>query len=438
MSDILLTAYPGSILGPIAKLLGMLMDWIYSGISNITGGRVESVVLSIVIITIIIYMCLLPLTIKQQKFSKLSQKMQPEMQAIQAKYKNKKDQASMMAMQEETQLLYQKYGISPMGSCVQMLIQMPILFALYRVFYNIPAYLSGVKGSFTGLVDSIQQTSGYQDTLVSLMEKYNVVTSSGLNASNAASKLADASGDALSNYIIDILYKLPSKGWDALMDGKFFDGIQSAVEKTHDALLHFNYFLGLNISDTPWYIIKSNFTDKPDKWLLFVILALLIPVLSYLTQMINIKLMPQATNGNDQMASQMKMMNLMMPLMSLFFCFTVPVGLGIYWICSALVRGIQQFFVNRHIENLDLEAVMAKNDEKAKNKRKKMGLSEDYIKKAAQIKTKSIDSKANVSASADTEEKLAKAAEYKANAKAGSLASKANMVKEFNERNSRK
>lgn len=438
MSDILLTAYPGSILGPIAKLLGILMDWIYSGISNITGGRVESVVLSIVIITIIIYMCLLPLTIKQQKFSKLSQKMQPEMQAIQAKYKNKKDQASMMAMQEETQLLYQKYGISPMGSCVQMLIQMPILFALYRVFYNIPAYLSGVKGSFTGLVDSIQQTSGYQDTLVSLMEKYNVVTSSGLNASNAASKLADASGDTLSNYIIDILYKLPSKGWDALMDGKFFDGIQSVVEKTHDALLHFNYFLGLNISDTPWYIIKSNFTDKPDKWLLFVILALLIPVLSYLTQMINIKLMPQATNGNDQMASQMKMMNLMMPLMSLFFCFTVPVGLGIYWICSALVRGIQQFFVNRHIENLDLEAVMAKNEEKAKNKRKKMGLSEDYIKKAAQIKTKSIDSKANVSASADTEEKLAKAAEYKANAKAGSLASKANMVKEFNERNSRK
>ena len=438
MSDILLTAYPGSILGPIAKLLGMLMDWIYSGISNITGGRVESVVLSIVIITIIIYMCLLPLTIKQQKFSKLSQKMQPEMQAIQAKYKNKKDQASMMAMQEETQLLYQKYGISPMGSCVQMLIQMPILFALYRVFYNIPAYLSGVKGSFTGLVDSIQQTSGYQDTLVSLMEKYNVVTSSGLNASNAASKLADASGDTLSNYIIDILYKLPSKGWDALMDGKFFDGIQSAVEKTHDALLHFNYFLGLNISDTPWYIIKSNFTDKPDKWLLFVILALLIPVLSYLTQMINIKLMPQATNGNDQMANQMKMMNLMMPLMSLFICFTVPVGLGIYWICSALVRGIQQFFVNRHIENLDLEAVMAKNEEKAKKKREKMGLSEDYIKKAAQIKTKSIDNKANVSVSAGTEEKLAKAAEYKANAKAGSLASKANMVKEFNERNSRK
>ena len=435
MSDMLLTAYNGAILGPIAKVLGWVMNGIYALMSMI---GIENVGLSIIIFTIVIYAILFPLTYKQQKFSKLSQKMQPELQAIQKKYNGKKDQASMMAMQEETQAVYEKYGVSMMGSCVQMLIQMPILFALYRVFYNIPAYLSGVKGSFTGLVDSIQQTSGYQNTLVSLMEKYNVVTSSGLNASNAASKLADASGDTLSNYIIDILYKLPSKGWDALMDGKFFDGIQSAVEKTHDALLHFNYFLGLNISDTPWYIIKSNFTDKPDKWLLFVILALLIPVLSYLTQMLNIKLMPQATNGNDQVANQMKMMNLMMPLMSLFICFTVPVGLGIYWICSALVRGIQQFFVNRHIENLDLEAVMAKNEEKAKKKREKMGLSEDYIKKAAQIKTKSIDNKANVSVSAGTEEKLAKAAEYKANAKAGSLASKANMVKEFNERNSRK
>ena len=91
MSGIVLTAYPGSILGPVAKFLGWIMNGIYNGISSITGGRVESVVLSIVIVTIIIYMCLLPLTIKQQKFSKLSQKMQPEMQAIQAKYKNKKN-----------------------------------------------------------------------------------------------------------------------------------------------------------------------------------------------------------------------------------------------------------------------------------------------------------------------------------------------------------
>ena len=196
MSDILLTAYPGSILGPIAKLLGILMDWIYSGISNITGGRVESVVLSIVIITIIIYMCLLPLTIKQQKFSKLSQKMQPEMQAIQAKYKNKKDQASMMAMQEETQLLYQKYGISPMGSCVQMLIQMPILFALYQVIYRIPAYVGSVKNIFTGVDDNLLAVNGYTDILQQFITDHSMTR---------VRLVMDSAGNATSNSIVDFL-----------------------------------------------------------------------------------------------------------------------------------------------------------------------------------------------------------------------------------------
>ena len=118
MSDIVLTQYSGAILGPIARFLGWIMNGIYVGIYNLFG--IESVVLSIVLITIIIYMCLLPLTIKQQKFSKLSQKMQPEIKAIQAKYKNRKDQESMMAMNQETQLVYEKYGVSATGSCLQM------------------------------------------------------------------------------------------------------------------------------------------------------------------------------------------------------------------------------------------------------------------------------------------------------------------------------
>ena len=158
MSGIVLTAYDGAILGPIAKFLGAIMNAIYLLMYNVFG--VESIVFSIVLITIIIYMCLLPLTIKQQKFSKLSQKMQPEIQAIQDKYKNKKDQESMMAMQQETTLVYEKYGVSPSGSCIQLLIQMPILFALYRVFYNVPAYVTSIKSTFTGLVDGIIGTSG--------------------------------------------------------------------------------------------------------------------------------------------------------------------------------------------------------------------------------------------------------------------------------------
>mgnify|MGYP005889258485 CR=1 FL=1 len=428
MSDMLLTAYNGAILGPIAKVLGWVMNGIYALMSMI---GIENVGLSIIIFTIVIYAILFPLTYKQQKFSKLSQKMQPELQAIQKKYNGKKDQASMMAMQEETQAVYEKYGVSMMGSCVQMLIQMPLLFALYRVFLNVPAYVSGVKNNFSALVDGIMATSGYQDKMTQLVTDLRVMT-------QPAADFTVSDPTALSNSIVDVLYKMNSNGWDTLKSA--FPSLTDTINATYDTVSHVNNFLGLNISDTPWQVMTSNFASHN---FLFVVLALLVPIVSYLTQVLNIKLMPQAApsngnNENDMAAQQMKMMNRTMPIFSFVMCFTVPVGLGIYWICSALVRGIQQFFVNRHIENLDLEAVMAKNEEKAKNKRKKMGLSEDYIKKAAQIKTKSIDSKANVSASADTEEKLAKAAEYKANAKAGSLASKANMVKEFNERNSRK
>ncbi len=98
---------------------------------------------------------MLPLTIKQQKFSKFSAKMNPELKAIQKKYANKKDEMSMLAMNEETKAVYAKYGVSPTGSCLQLLIQMPILFALYQVIMRVPAYVDGVKNVFTELATQI-------------------------------------------------------------------------------------------------------------------------------------------------------------------------------------------------------------------------------------------------------------------------------------------
>lgn len=85
---------------------------------------------------------MMPLTIKQQKFSKLSAKMNPELQAIRNKYKNRTDTDSQMQMNAETQAVYAKYGVSPTGSCLQLFIQMPILFALYEVIYSIPSFVT--------------------------------------------------------------------------------------------------------------------------------------------------------------------------------------------------------------------------------------------------------------------------------------------------------
>lgn len=423
MADIILTAYDGAILGPIARVLGWIMNWIYVFMTDVCG--IENISLTIIIFTIVIYMCLFPITYQQQKFSKLSMKMQPELQKVQKKYQGKKDQVSMQAMQEETQAVYQKYGVSPTGSCVYMLINFPILLALYRVFYNVPAYLGSVKSQFSALVDGIMATSDYQNIMAKFVEEVNLKT--------VRVDFTATDHTVLSNYIVDTLYAMNSSGWELLKDK--FSGLTDVIVSTQEHISKINNFIGINISDTPLNVIKTSMGNHA---YLMVILALLIPVTSYLTQVLNIKLMPQATaNGgdNDAMAAQMNTMNKIMPLFSLVFCFTVPVGLGIYWIISALVRTIQQICLNKHFEKIDLDDIIKKNQEKAKKKREKMGISENQINQAAKLKTKNISEPAV--SSKEKEEILEKAAANRSKAKPGSMSAKANLVKEFNEKNSR-
>ena len=423
MSELLLTA-SGGFLGPIARGLGWIMDKIYVFFASF---GVESIALTILVFTVFVYLLMFPLTYKQQKFSVLVRKMQPEMKAIQDKYKGKKDTASMQAQQNEIQALYDKYGISQMGSCVFMLIQMPILFALYRVFNNVPAYISSVRNIFTDLVDGIMATDGFAKTMTS------VADSSNLRNMKYDFNVDDTT--AVANYIIDVLYKLPASGWE-LVSNKFPE-LSSSVDSVVAKLHQINYLFMLNISDTPLNLIKTGWSADTRNWGL-VICALMIPVLSYLSQLLNIKLIPQSSDGqSDQMAQQMKTMNLMMPLMSLFFAFSVPVGLVLYWIVGAVVRVVQQYFLNKHFEKIDLESIIEKNKDKAAAKAEKRGIRQAQIYEAARMTTKnsSMTEKANLLK--DDEEALKKAAEFRSKATSGSLASKANLVKEFNEMNNK-
>jgi YidC/Oxa1 family membrane protein insertase len=139
------------------------------------------------------------------------------------------------------------------------------------------------------------------------------------------------------------------------------------------------------------------------------------------------------------MAAQMKTMNLMMPLMSLFICFSVPVGLGLYWIAGALVRVVQQYFLNKHFEKIDLESIIEKNKDKAAAKAEKRGIRQAQIYEAARMSTKSsstsMTDKANLVK--DNSEALKNAEEFRSKASSNSLAAKANLVKEFNEKNNK-
>ena len=428
----LLTQNSGKILGPIAKVLGYLMNAIYAFMDKFL--HIQNVGLTIILFTIVIYLCLLPLTYKQQKFSKMSQIMNPEIQAIQKKYKNRRDQASVQAMNEETQAVYQKYGVSPSGSCVFMLIQLPILFALYRVIYNVPAYITNVKNTFDGVVTGIMGTSGYQDSMNSFLEtvskKNSVFRGITLNFSGTSQQAHDS--------IIDVLYKCTSDNWALLKDK--FSGLSDIIASTQSAVEHFNNFLGINIVYSPKTIIS---TSAHEGHYVLIFLALLVPILAALTQFLNIRLMPQAaTNGGQQeaMAGQMKMMNYMMPLYSVFIVFFLPVGVGIYWIAGSLIRSFQQFLLNKHFDKMDLEKIIKENQAKAtaKNKKKieKKGVAGEQITNAAKLNTRNIQYRSMADKAASVSSKDMKQDTNK-KYKEGSMASKANLVKDFNNKNTK-
>lgn len=425
----LLTKSTSFIIGPVASLLGYIMNGIYWLLENV---GIPSIGLSIILFTIVIYMLLMPMTIKQQKFSKLQAVMQPEINKIQKKYKGKNnDQAAMMKMNEETQAVYAKYGVSPMGSCLQLIIQMPILFALYRVIWNIPAYVTSVKNAFMPLAQSLLKLSGAQEFMAEIA-KTNAV---------AFEEMTELT-------LIDVLYKFKPADWTSLAE-KFPD-ISEIITRTQSTVDEMNYFLGLNIADAPLQIFLAAVSSGA---ILLAIGAALIPILSGLSQWLSAKLMSTNTNqtsaGNsqaDQMANTMKTMNTVMPLMSAAFCLTLPVGMGIYWIAGAVIRTIQQVVINKSLDKMDMEEFVQKNLEKANKKRAKKGLPPQQqaqeakrIVNAARMNTKNIE--VPQMSQEEKDQKIKDSTEYyrsNTTAKPGSLAAKAQMVQQYNERNKKK
>ena len=429
---ILATKSGTPIIGQLATVMGWIMDGIYK-LLNIFG--IQNIGLCIIIFSILIYALMTPLQIKQQKFSKLSAVMQPELQKIQKKYKGKNsDQAAMQKMQEETQAVYQKYGVSPTGSCVQLAIQFPILMALYQVIYKIPAYVGSVKNILSAAVTNITAVNGYTDILQNFIKD---------NKMTRVQLIMDGS-KATSNSVTDFLYALSPSQWKSLAETSQFSGFSDTLNSTAKEISHVQDFLGLNIADQPLTYIKAAFVGGS---IILAIVAILIPILAWATQMLNIKLMPQAAqqgNGESQqdaMMNSMKTMNMVMPLMSAVFCFTFPVGLGIYWVVSAAVRSVQQFIINKKMDKIDIQVLINENMKKMEKKREKAGLPPQKITNQAHQSVKNINKIEKGSSNTDVQsraKKVEEAYQKASNAKADSITAKANMVKAFDERNKKK
>ena len=404
----------GSILGPIATVLGYVMDILFRFTSSF---GVFNVGLCIILFTIVMKTLMIPLTIKQQKTTKLMSVMNPEIQAIQKKYKGKSDQESMQRQNVEIQAVYEKYGTSMTGGCLPLLIQIPILLALYRVIYNIPAYVPSVRVYFDNVVTPLM---GQADYAQKLQEITNIATACG-------GKL-DKFDFTNANRLVDMLYKFSTSQWGELQ--ALFPAISDVIGQNAAVVERMNTFLGLNMAEAPGWVPSF---------------AWIIPVLAAVSQWFSTKLMSgnqpsTSADAENPMAQSMKTMTTTMPLFSAFICITMPAGLGIYWIATSVVTIIQQLIVNAYMDKVNIDDMIAKNLEKVNKKRAKQGLPPAKVTQNATASLKAIKAEEEKEKAAEEvkKEKIAKQIEesskyYNTNAKPGSLASKAAMVQKYNE-----
>lgn len=410
-----------AIIEPIASLLGKVLDVLFVGINAIGLGNIA---IAIILFTLLVKLLMLPLTAKQSKMMKLNSIIGPEVRAIQNKYKDKKgDQNAMLKMQEETKAVYAKYGTSQMGGCVQMLIQFPILLALYRVFQRIPMYVTSLKALFINILgdggNGIMSAADYSDFM---SNTFNTGTLAKIDWSNV-------------NDAVVAMNSFTTEQWNLLKE--HFTSYASVIADNQAKITEMNTFIGINVSQVPTLALN---------------IAILIPILSGVTQYISVRVSQGKSNQDDSdnpAAASMKMMNIFMPIMSVFIAFSVPAGLGLYWIATAVIQTIIQICINRYYDKLGVDEIVRRNVEQRNKKRAKKGLPPEKIAKNATTSTKKIDSQTKSQERIDKLQQkkeqndkkvkeILEATNYYKSAKPGSLAEKAGMVAKYNEKNSKK
>lgn len=406
------------IIEPIASLLGKILDILFIGLDAIGIGNIA---IAIVLFTLLVKLLMLPLTAKQTKMVKLNGVIMPEVKAIQDKYKDKRDdQAAMLKMQEEVKAVYDRYGTSQMGGCVQLLIQFPILIALYRVFQYIPLYIGKLNDLFVRILGN--SASGIDG----IAQKENFAE---IMSTNFAS--ANVSDWTNMNHAISAINSFTAEQWTKL--GELFPDYASIIADSHVKLTEMNTFLGVNVSQVPEFGLT---------------ISVLIPILAGISQYISVRLTQskQQDDEDNPAAASMKMMTVFMPIMSVFLAFSVPAGLGLYWIATAVFQTLLHLIINKYYDKIGVDEIIRKNTEKRNKKRAKKGLPPEKIAKNATANTKKIDSieknkqrVASLEAKKEENDKKIKeileSTNYYKTAKPGSLAEKAGMVAKYNEKN---
>ena len=425
MTFIVATQSNWFLIGWIAWLLGNVMNWIYEFLNWV---GIPNIGLAIIIFTIVIKALMIPMSIKQQKSARLQSIMMPEIQAIQAKYKGVTDQAALYQQQQETKEVYQKYGTSATGGCLQLLIQMPILFALYQVIYKLPGYIGKLKDMYGVVADKFRSLGSF-GTLVQNEELLTLAKNNSLTK-NPAELLTDAAQGR--NYTIDMLYNFDKTEWTKFNEIVNDPGVQEAYTQVQPQIERVNSFLGISLAASPWQQI----TQDGIWWAVFI------PILAGLFQFLSTLAMkttnPQQKDDENPMGGTMKIMNYMFPIMSVVFCFMFSAGIGIYWVASSGVQLVIQLFVNAYMNKVDINEMVQKNVEKANVKRIKKGQkpikATNVLQNVRNLEEQKAADEAAKLALKQEAEKSSSYYESHSTFKKGSLAEKAGMVQQYEEK----
>lgn len=313
----------------ITRPLGFLVNIIYDLVQNYG--------LAIILFTIVVKLILMPLQVKSQRAMKRQQKVQPIIAELQKKYAN-----DQQKLQQEMMKVYKENNISMSGGCLPLLIQMPILFALYNVIRKPLTYIKGIDLYAEPVIESVK------GVMAKMQESFPQVIG------NLASQTVD---QIRANHQIQL--------------SKWSEMLGSASDLGWD--INFN-FLGLDLSGLPneslSAIMSGNFTD------IGKVLLILIPAVAMFTTWLSMKYsqsqtaQPTSANGDNPAQSMSKSMNLMMPLMTGFFTFTLPSGIGIYWIISSVMQMVQQFIINKYFDRKEDDFVVKLPEKNRKNSKK--------------------------------------------------------------------
>ena len=298
----------GGIFDFLAVPLGAIMRFIYYYLSF------ENYGLAIIVFTIFTRIILFPLNLKQYKSSAKMQQINPKLEELRKKYGNDKQQ-----LNEETMKLYQEEKINPMGSCLPMLVQLPIILALYRVITNPLKHLLQMSQTSIDTLNEIYKTVKSID-LTRIVPEIEVLDFFRVNTVNTVNT--------------------------EILSAEQIEAVSKIIKP--EEYINMN-FLGLDLSKVPSFSPSVIFGEQMSTYLPLLLIPIIGVVVSYLSTKVSMAVSQKQAQTNPQVSSMNRSMMLMGPVMTLIFSFQLPAGVLVYWIAGYFIQMAQQLYVNKYI-----------------------------------------------------------------------------------------